>query len=67
MLMADGSVKSVEDKNGDRFFNPGFDPTGLTVANDGYAPGVTTELNSFDVFCGVWLRDPSTTKNTFEE
>lgn len=67
MLMADGSVKTIEDKNGDRFFNPGFDPTGLTVANDGYAPGVVTELNSFDVFCGVWLRDPSTTKNTFEE
>jgi prepilin-type N-terminal cleavage/methylation domain-containing protein/prepilin-type processing-associated H-X9-DG protein len=67
MLMADGSVKTVEDKNGDRFFNPGFEPTGLTVANDGYSPGVTTELNSFDVFCGIWLRDPSTTKNTFEE
>lgn len=67
MLMADGSVKTIEDKNGDRFFNPGFEPTGLTVANDGYSPGVTTEINSFDVFCGVWLRDPSTTKNTFEE
>ena len=67
LLMADGSVKSVEDKNGDRFFNPGFDPTGLTVTNDGYAPGVTTELNSFDVYNGVWLRDPSTMKNSFEE
>jgi prepilin-type N-terminal cleavage/methylation domain-containing protein/prepilin-type processing-associated H-X9-DG protein len=67
VLMADGSVKTMEDKNGDRFFNPGFDPSGLTVANDGYSPGVTTEINSFDVFCGVWLRDPSTTKNTFEE
>ena len=45
MLMADGSVKTVEDKNGDRFFNPGFDATGMTVANDGYSPGVTTEIN----------------------
>ncbi len=67
LLMADGSVKSVEDKNGDRFFNPGFDPSGLTITNDGYAPGVTTEVNSFDVYSGIWLRDPSSMKNSFEE
>jgi prepilin-type N-terminal cleavage/methylation domain-containing protein/prepilin-type processing-associated H-X9-DG protein len=67
MLMADGSVKSIEDKNGDGFFNPGFDPTNLAVANDGFGPGITTELNSFDVYSGVWLTNPSNTKGTFEE
>jgi prepilin-type N-terminal cleavage/methylation domain-containing protein/prepilin-type processing-associated H-X9-DG protein len=67
MLMADGSVKTVEDKNGDRFFNPGFDPSGLDVYTDGYAPGITVELNSFDVYSGVWLVDPTTTKGSFEE
>jgi prepilin-type N-terminal cleavage/methylation domain-containing protein/prepilin-type processing-associated H-X9-DG protein len=67
MLMADGSVKTIEDKNGDRFFNPGFDPTGLNIATDGFATGIQNELNSFDVFCGVWLIDPTTTKQTFEE
>jgi prepilin-type N-terminal cleavage/methylation domain-containing protein/prepilin-type processing-associated H-X9-DG protein len=71
MLMADGSVKTVEDKNGDKFFNPGFNTTGLNAATDGYAetPGVTnfTELNSFDVFCGIWLKDPNSTKGSFEE
>jgi len=67
MLMADGSVKTVEDKNGDRFFNPGFDPTGLDVYTDGYAPGITVEMNSFDVYSGVWLVDPTTAKGSFEE
>jgi prepilin-type N-terminal cleavage/methylation domain-containing protein/prepilin-type processing-associated H-X9-DG protein len=67
MLMADGSVKTIEDKNGDKFFNPGFNPSGLTVLNDGYGPGIQDELNSFDVYCGIWLVNPSTTKGTFEE
>ncbi len=71
LLMADGSVKTMEDKNGDRFFNPGFDTTGFDATTDGYlpTPGVTnfTEINSFDVFCGVWLRDPTTAKGSFEE
>ncbi len=67
ILMADGSVKTLEDKNNDRFFNPGFDPTNLTVANDGYSPGVQTEINSFDVYCGIFLVDTAKQKNTFEE
>lgn len=67
LLMADGSVKSIEDKNGDKFFNPGFDVTGLDIATDGYGPGIQNEINSFDVFCGIWLKDPSKTKQTFEE
>jgi prepilin-type N-terminal cleavage/methylation domain-containing protein/prepilin-type processing-associated H-X9-DG protein len=67
MLMADGSVKTIEDKNGDRFFNPGFNPSGLDTYTDGYAPGIQNELSSFDVYCGVWLSNPSTTKGSFEE
>lgn len=67
LLMADGSVKTIEDKNGDGFFNPGFDPATLDVSTDGYAKGITNELNSFDVFCGIWLTTPSKTKGTFEE
>ena len=67
MLMADGSVKTITDKNGDRFFNPGFEPTGLDINTDGYSPGVTEEINSFDVYCGIWLVNPTETKGTFEE
>ena len=71
MLMADGSVKTIEDKNGDRFFNPGFNTTDFDATTDGYlpTPGVVnyTEINSFDVFCGVWLKDPSTAKGSFED
>jgi hypothetical protein len=57
----------MEDKNGDRFFNPGFDPLTLSVATDGYGPGIQNEISSFDVFCGIWLKDPTKTKQTFEE
>jgi prepilin-type N-terminal cleavage/methylation domain-containing protein/prepilin-type processing-associated H-X9-DG protein len=66
VLMADGSVKTLFDTNGDRFFNPGFDATGMTALRDGYTPG-PTEISSFDVFCGVFLSDPNTTaKGAFE-
>ena len=66
LLMADGSVKSIYDLNGDRFFNPGFNATGLTAANDGYVFG-PKEVNEFDVYCGVWLTDPvKTNKTNFE-
>ncbi len=67
ILMADGSVKTVEDKNGDGYFNPGFVPTALDTDTDGYGPGATTEINSFDVFCGIWLTPPTKVKGSFEE
>jgi prepilin-type processing-associated H-X9-DG protein len=67
ILMADGSVKTLEDKNGDRFFNPGFNPATLNIQTDGYSPGVTTEVNSFDVYCGIFLVDTAKQKNSFEE
>ena len=68
MLMADGSVKTMFDTNGDNFFNPGFEiPAAFSAINDGYTPG-GCEINSFDVFCGVWLTDPTKfVKATFEE
>ncbi len=67
LLMADGSVKSVFDTNGDRFFNPGFTiPASFTATGDGMLPG-PQELNPFDVYSGVWLQDPTkTTKGVFE-
>jgi prepilin-type N-terminal cleavage/methylation domain-containing protein/prepilin-type processing-associated H-X9-DG protein len=69
LLMADGSVKSIFDTNGDNFFNPGFQipTTGFNAIQDGYTPG-GCEINSFDVFCGVWLTDPNKfAKASFEE
>ena len=69
LLMADGSVKTLFDKNGDNFFNPGFEipTTGFNSVQDGYTAG-GCEINAFDVFCGVWLTDHSKfAKASFEE
>ncbi|MBC7967974.1 MAG: DUF1559 domain-containing protein [Fuerstia sp.] len=69
LLMADGSVKTLFDKNGDNFFNPGFQipATGFNSIADGYTSG-GCEINAFDIFCGVWLTDPTKfAKATFEE
>jgi hypothetical protein len=64
--MADGSVKTINDANGDRFFNPGFDTNTMEAADDGFTPG-PAEMNEFDVFNGVWLTDPTkTAKSNFE-
>ena len=66
LLMADGSVKSLFDANGDNFLNPGFNTTGMVAETDGYTAG-PCEINSFDVFCGTWITDPKTfAKGTFE-
>ena len=66
LLMADGSVKTLFDTNGDKFLNPGFSAAGMTSQTDGYTAG-PCEINSFDVFCGTWLTDPRTyAKGTFE-
>lgn len=57
LLMADGSVKSVDDLNGDGFLNPGFpvepgdNPASGSV---GYLDG-TVEMSSFEVFSGTYL------------
>ncbi len=59
LLMADGSVKAITDLNGDKLFNPGFPvdtSVGATVLADevGYTDG-TCEVNSFEVFTGIFL------------
>jgi prepilin-type N-terminal cleavage/methylation domain-containing protein/prepilin-type processing-associated H-X9-DG protein len=66
ILMADGSVKTVYDLNGDGFLNPGFIATGMVGKSDGYVAG-PCEISSFDVFCGTFLNDPTKSKGTFEQ
>jgi len=67
VLMADGSVKTMTDLNGDGFFNPGFPVEG--VANPaqtvGYTDG-TTELESFEIFTGVLLTNDIHLQGKFE-
>ncbi|MDA1231910.1 MAG: DUF1559 domain-containing protein [Planctomycetota bacterium] len=66
LLMADGSVKTIFDTNGDRYLNPGFNATGMTSARDGYTEG-PCEINAFEVFTGTWLQDPAAfAKGNFE-
>jgi prepilin-type processing-associated H-X9-DG protein len=58
ILMADGSVKSFTDSNGDRFLNPGFNvPSTLTPADYleiGYQDS-TQELSPGEMFNGLFL------------
>ncbi|MEI7700379.1 MAG: DUF1559 domain-containing protein [Planctomycetia bacterium] len=65
MLMADGSVKTLVDLNGDGYFNPGFNATGMSSDKDGYTAG-PCEISSFEVFCGTWLSIPGGNKGNFE-
>jgi prepilin-type N-terminal cleavage/methylation domain-containing protein/prepilin-type processing-associated H-X9-DG protein len=59
ILMADGSVKTFYDLNGDRFLNPGFPiPAGLTdlqYAGIGYRSS-DVELPPNEIFSGVFLQ-----------
>ena len=72
ILMADGSVKSIEDLNGDGFLNPGFPVSEGTSdvetlkRDTGYTDS-TVELAAFDVFCGVFLRTDFVQKGEFED
>ena len=72
LLMADGSVKSVEDLNGDGYLNPGFpiaqsstDTAALLRDENGYTDG-TVELGAYEVFSGVLLNTKAL-KASFEE
>ncbi len=67
ILMADGSVKTLVDSNGDGFFNPGFPVEGVTnpEVTVGYTDG-TTEIPAFQVFTGVLLQSNFYTKGAFE-
>ena len=66
LLMADGSVKQVIDKNADGFLNPGF-PIELGVAdqNDGFLDN-TVELEPFQVYSGPSISRAFVTKGKFE-
>ena len=68
ILMADGSVKSITDLNGDGFFNPGFaidNSAGGAAVTAGYTDG-TVELEPFSVYTGVLLNTDMYTKGKFE-
>ncbi len=60
ILMADGSVKSFNDLNGDRFLNPGFpvpdDLSDAQYAGIGYRDS-NVELPVTDIFSGVFLQN----------
>jgi prepilin-type processing-associated H-X9-DG protein len=57
LLMADGSVKSIHDLNGDGFLNPGFpvEPADAKLKPAlGYTDG-KVEMSSAEVFSGTFL------------
>lgn len=71
-LMADGSVKVLNDLNGDGFLNPGFpvgDPgidTELRARDIGYTDGVC-EISAFEVWNGALLNFKQFRKGKFEK
>jgi len=66
ILMADGSVRTFTDLNGDKYLNPGFDiatsPDGL-YNQSGYAPG-KPELPPTEIFSGLFIDSTFTQKMT---
>lgn len=72
ILMADGSVKTGFDVNGDGFLNPGFDIDSINndeqdlIAAVGYTDN-TVELDWFDIYCGVNILPRKAMKGTFED
>lgn len=67
ILMADGSVKSIEDANGDGFFNPGIPviDQGNAAQVVGYTDG-NVEVNGFEVYTGLFLNLSQFEKTAFE-
>ena len=67
ILMADGSVKTVFDVNGDGYLNPGFaaGTGGGTVQFDGYTSD-DVELEPFEVYCGPSIENQAIGKGKFE-
>jgi prepilin-type N-terminal cleavage/methylation domain-containing protein/prepilin-type processing-associated H-X9-DG protein len=80
VLMADGSVKTLTDLNGDSYFNPGYTTPHYSPSCPGEnAPAAQTynsesagysselrEIEAFHVYSGVWLADPDPQKDSFE-
>ncbi|MCA9115281.1 MAG: DUF1559 domain-containing protein [Planctomycetaceae bacterium] len=73
ILMADGSVRSLSDDNGDGYFNPGFPVVTGTTATPEYLAervGYTSnlcEINPFEVWCGPSLKFKASNKGAFED
>lgn len=65
LLMVDGSVRSLNDTNGDGFFNPGFPCNGGDAKTSGYTTGLV-EINNGEVFLGPILNFKSYLKGGFE-
>jgi len=73
IAMADGSVKTVVDRNGDGFLNPGFDVGEDTMstledkaARIGYTDS-TLELHPSVIYCGIMLNNDEVLKESFED
>ncbi len=64
ILMADGSVKTFTDTNGDGFLNPGF-PIPAGSVGHGYTDS-TVELPPSTNYSGPWLSPGLITKGNFE-
>jgi prepilin-type N-terminal cleavage/methylation domain-containing protein/prepilin-type processing-associated H-X9-DG protein len=69
VLMADSSVRGLNDVNGDGYFNPGFEQAAGTLAerkrDNGYTDGAV-EVNWLEVYSGVVLQTSLNTKGGFE-
>ena len=67
VVFADGSVRAIEDTNGDGFITPGFkvDPATATFENTGYTSS-ETEINPWEMYPGVFLTGAFPTKS-FEQ
>lgn len=66
VVFADGSVRALEDNNGDGFVNPGFGvDSSATFQTTGYTSS-EVEVNPFDMYSGVLLKGTFPTK-AFEQ
>jgi len=67
VLMADGSVRSFQDVNGDGYLNPGFpaDTSVSPASITGYTDGLV-EINSSEMFTGTFLRKAEFAKGNTE-
>jgi prepilin-type N-terminal cleavage/methylation domain-containing protein/prepilin-type processing-associated H-X9-DG protein len=69
VLMADSSVRGLNDVNGDGYFNPGFQQAtgtrGERNRDNGYVDGAV-EVNWLEVYSGVILQTSLATKGGFE-
>ena len=66
IVFADGSVRAIDDVNGDGYINPGF---GVSTGATAFATGYTspeTEVNPWDMYPGVLLKGSFPTKK-FEQ